>query len=384
MWTRSTLLVTTIVLLGIRHPTVATAQEQNPLDLELVSGGAIGQSLIWSVSGQDPFPGILQALGVDFDLLPEGLELVGVGTLELAATPGLIVLPGDGTGFYALGVPDLPSLQGIQIHAQAVATALGAPSNTFVLSNTVSTTLANTNPVGRFVHTLHLADGTLSTYGLDPDGGRPRPLGVVDAGALPTTFAVSSDGRFVWAVDAAQDVVRTFQLDPSTGRLDASAVVNCDPSTYAVAVDPAGKLLVTASSATETVRTYRLDLATGTPLTTSAAGSATVAGPIDIAYDPIGRAVHVLSSTEHTVHSFAVNTVSGELSLLNVTEVGEGASALELDVKGTRGFVSLASSGWSSPTESRPRRGPGSRTPPDRRSSADASAPWRRRSSRTE
>ena len=327
----------------------ARAQESNELQLQLESGGAIGQSLVWSVEGQDPFPGILQALGVDFALVPGGLELAAIGTLHLAFTPAVIILPGDGTGYYALGVPDVPSLQGMNVHAQAVGTPIGAPPETLALSNLVTTTLASTTPVGRFVHALHLGDGSLSTFGLDPGAGAPRALGVVDAGPLPTSLAVSSDGRFVWTVDAALDVLRTFMLEPNTGRLEAGAVVPCDPGTSVIEVDPGGKVLVAASVETDRVRAFRIDLATGTPLTAGIAEPPTVLQPVDIAYDPLGRTIYVLSGEDHTIHSFRVESASGALEPAAVTEVGEGATALALGPKGIRGFVAIGGEGVVEP-----------------------------------
>lgn len=318
-------LASTACLLGAL---AAPGASQVGLELELVSGGGIGQNLIWSVQGQDGFSPLPQVLGVDFETIPGGVEIDPFGYLHLAASSGLIVLPGQPNGFYSLPVPEVAGLQGLTLYAQALGPALGAPAGTLLLSNLVQTTLSAEAPTARYAHTLCLGDGTLATMGIDGESGKPRSLGFVPAGVLPTAMATSSDGRFVWVVDAASNEILSFTVDKNSGRLSAGSLTACDPGTSFLEIDPTGQVLVAGSPLTDRVRTYTIDLALGTPTPASIESAPTVQDPIDVAFHAFGEYAYVLSAGENVVRSFQLDRITGTLGASTETAAPNQASRL--------------------------------------------------------
>lgn len=315
------------------------------LELELESGGGIGQNLIWSVSGQDAFSPLAKVLGVDFETVPGGLDLFPFGKLHLALSSSLLVLPGQENGFYSLAVPEVPGLQGLSLYAQALGPALGAPAGTLLLSNLVETELSSVPPVARLAHTLCLGDGTLHTSGIDGASGKPRSLGFVPAGALPIAMAASTDGRFVWVVDAASNEVRSFRVDAKSGRLSAGAVAPCDPGTNLIAIDPTAQVLMTGSSITDRVRTYRVDLATGAPAPSTVTSAPSVADPADIAFHALGEFAYVLSGGDEEIISLQIDLIGGSLNPISSAPAPSGANRLLTDAKSGFGVAFGQSSG---------------------------------------
>ena len=315
------------------------------LELELESGGGIGQNLIWSVSGQDSFSPLARMLGVDFETVPGGIDLFPFGELHLALSPSLLVLPGQDNGFYSLAVPEVLGLQGISLYAQALGPALGAPAGTLLLSNLVETKLSNETPVARLAHTLCLGDGTLHTSGIDGASGKSRSLGFVLAGALPVAMAAATDGRFVWVVDAASDEVRSFVVDAKSGRLSAGAVAACDPGTKLIAIDPTGQVLMTGSSITDRVRTYQIDLATGAPAPITVSSGPNVPDPADIAFHALGEFAYVLSGGDQQILSLQIDLVGGSLNQVSSAPAPTGANRLLTDAKSGFGMAYGQNSG---------------------------------------
>ncbi len=315
------------------------------LDLELMSGGGIGENLLWSVSGQDAFSPLPRLLGVDFGTIPGGVDLYPFGFLHLALSPSLVILPGQADGFYSLAVPDSPNLQGLSLYAQALGPALGAPAGTLLLSNLVETQLSNQTPVARLAHTLCLGDGTLYTSGIDGTSGKLRSLGFITAGALPVSMTASNDGRFVWIVDDASNEVRSFMVDPQSGQLSTGAVAACDPGTNLMAIDPTGQVLLTGSSSTDRVRTYRIDLATGAPAPNSVSSAPSVSDPADIAFHALGKFAYVLSGGGQEILSLQIDLVSGSLTPVSSAPAPTGANRLLTDAKAGFGVALGQSSG---------------------------------------
>lgn len=175
-----------------------------------------------------------------------------------------------------------------------------------LLSNLVQTTLSAEAPVARYAHSLCLGDATLSTVGIDGATGKPRSLGFVPAGVLPTSMTASSDGRFVWVVDAASNEILTFAVNKGTGRLAFGSVTACDPGTVLLEIDPTGQVLFAGSPLTDRVRTFTIDLADGSPTPASIQSAPSVADPIDIAFHALGEFAYVLSAGDALVHSFPV------------------------------------------------------------------------------
>ena len=321
------------------------ATGQIGLELALESGGAIGQTLVWSVDGQDSFAPLARLLGVDFETLDGGLDLPEFGLLHLALTPSLILLPGQEDDFYSLAVPQSPVFQGLTLYAQAIGPALGAPPGTLLLSNLVETTISDQTPVARFAHTLCLGDGTVHTMGIDGASGKLRSLGFVSGGDLPVTMAASADGRFVWVVDTIANQVRSFELDGQTGHLNAGAVAPCDAGTDLIGIDPSAQVLLTASSVTDRVRTYGIDLATGAPTPITVDSAVPVNNPFAIEFHAVGDFAYVLSGGDQSIISFRLDQLTGTLSEVASTPAPQSANRLLIDAKGRIGIALGESTG---------------------------------------
>ena len=170
-------------------------------------------------------------------------------------------------------------------------------------------------PFGRFLYAAN-QDGTISEFSIDRASGALAPLvgSPLTGGTFPVSVSVDPTGRFAYIADAGMNSVSAFGIDAASGKLTqiTGSPFATGDTPECVAVHPSGSFVYVAHSGGVTA--YASDANSGA-LTQVGVFSA---GPdaTTIAADPSGNFLYVASVTSQSTHTFAVNTTTGALTLV--------------------------------------------------------------------
>jgi len=201
----------------------------------------------------------------------------------------------------------------------------------------------------------HLGTDQIFQFRLDAKAGRltanTPPVVQMKAGSGPRHIVISSDNRFAYLLNELTATVTTLALDARTGLLtEVSSASALPPDTKLVPgaprpspgrnvdndiwasdlhLTPDGKLLLTPPSgpAARSAR-LRVDPATGT--LTYLSSTPTEPQPRGFAVDPTGRTMIVSGEKSDTLSVYAIDPVSGALSLRQKYPTGKGSNWVEI------------------------------------------------------
>jgi 6-phosphogluconolactonase (cycloisomerase 2 family) len=239
------------------------------------------------------------------------------------------------------------------------------------------------DPSGEFLYQSTVDSDQVSTYSINQTSGAltklqrgsPSRAGgepvYIAAFTSPTNSApISFRPKFAYVPNVTDNNISMFSSDPQTGKLSVSAtaipVGNAAPQ--AVAVSARGDLafIPTAGSSPTTssglVDAYSIDATTGvlsgigTPLSTGK-------GPSSVATDRTGQYFYVANAYDGTISNFAVDVVSGVMSVngsatsvgfsnpIGVTVDPTGRSLYALGVSNVESFEINAATGSLTPSQ---------------------------------
>ncbi len=207
-----------------------------------------------------------------------------------------------------------------------------APAGTNPYSVTV-------DPTGKFAYVANFGSDNVSVYSINATTGALTGTGTVVSGAQPISVTVHPTGKFAY-VAANGGVLRAYTINATTGALTMVSDVAPAPgfSLRSVTVDPSGKFAY-APVAYSGVMVYNINPATGS--LTADPGNPVTAGnfPISIAVAPTGRFAYVVNYDSGTVSSFAINAMTGALSLAGTVTAGTQPSFISIEPSGKFAFV---------------------------------------------
>ena len=119
---------------------------------------------------------------------------------------------------------------------------------------------------GRVLYVVNELDGTIITYGRDPDTGALAQRQIVSllppAVPLPVAAAdihVTADGRFLYASERLTDTLNGFAIDPTTGTLTPLCRVPSEPTPRGFAIAPSGRFLLCAGLGSGRLGCYAIE-----------------------------------------------------------------------------------------------------------------------------
>lgn len=302
-----------------------------PPNLELLTPPQAGTNLVYEMTGT--LDGVPEFLLIDFTLLPFPVSIPPFGDLQLALTPLLAIIPGDGSHQFAVPVPSDSNLAGLVVHAQGFGFVFNGQTGNNKLTNLVSATLTAPDPQPRFLFSGNFGDRTLSKYLIDGETGQLRHGGVRlldfsprDLAATPTgdrLFVLSSPRIEGFVVDATDGA-----LAPIPGPTDLAAGVTPGDMT----LTPGGNRLYLTDNSQDLVWGWGIDATgilsplTGSPWNVIGSGAGSQ-GSQKIAIDAQGRFLCVLNPGSDTLSVFEIEP-SGALTNERTVGVAVGPSAL--------------------------------------------------------
>jgi len=213
------------------------------------------------------------------------------------------------------------------INSSGVASVVGIGSTNITASlGAVTSPAAMLNSViaPRFLFIANIADGTVSTYGLNPSAGLFIPLSYVfvGAGSAPGTVLPDPAGRFLYVnTPGGGDSILGFKIDFASGNLSpiafSTGLTNLGSQGQTMAIDPTGRYLFLAGVADINIYGFSIDQTTGalTPLP----GSPVSGQPAySLSFDPAGKFLYAAGANDD-VAIYSFNAVDGSLTLLGTT-----------------------------------------------------------------
>ncbi len=234
-----------------------------------------------------------------------------------------------------------------------------SPCTTIVSCQTRGSGTTTPLPTGntvRFAYVANATDNTLSMFLVDATTGRLTPIGYVLVGAAPVAVATDPLSKYVYVANRDDDTVSAFEIDEYTGTLleipGSPYTAGNEPA--ALLVEPNGNTLYVANRAGESITVFTIDATDGSlafRATTSTGGRS----PTSLAVNSTGSFLFVgnseIGANPASVSSFSIDSVTGVLSLVDATLVGDGALSVALHpgdgylyaVSDTAGDVALLS-----------------------------------------
>lgn len=261
------------------------------------------------------------------------------------------------------------------VSAYAVNTATGVlapvPGSPFAAAG--SPAAMAVHPNGRYLYVAAINGAGVLPFAIDEATGALAPLAVAPMLAAEDV-KVSPDGRFVFATSNAGSGVHVFAVDDATGALTAAAgsPFSVGGNADRIAVHPNGRFLLVSSQISAHVASVSIDPATGAlqdvssvavPVAvaagvhpggrwvygveggggasihqllidpaTGALSAAGVPTPTDVGaalpvFDPSGQVLHVTVANWDRARAYAVDAVTGALTLLSPANQSGGISA---------------------------------------------------------
>lgn len=313
----------------------AAPQGPEALQLGLLSGGRVGEPLVLQLSGTAPTPGPIEALLLDAFEIPGGLPLGSLGKLYVALAPGYLFLPSSGGGQWTVQVPNLPSLAGGVLFAQALGLALpGGPAD-LALSNLLPIPLKSAAPAyPRFAFAAEPIDGTLSTYALEAEWGPWRHAGYAPVGDVPGAVAVAPKGSRVYTTRLLAGEVVGFRVDPASGALTPAGNAPAGSLPGSLAIDATGRFLYAGNGGSNDVSQYRLDAQSGAPVPLAPPVAARGGRVSGLAIRPDGAYLYALGGGQAAISLYRIEPSSGHLEAAQELAGPAGVSALVFSADG--------------------------------------------------
>jgi 6-phosphogluconolactonase (cycloisomerase 2 family) len=184
-------------------------------------------------------------------------------------------------------------------------------------------------PNGQFVYVTNHADNTISGYALNGSTGVLTPLvgNPFTAAVGVYALAIHPSGSFLYAANTVDNVgtgsVTAYAIDSVTGALTSTtgSPYATGSGAVSVALDPAGKFLYVANYSGGTVSAYSVNQSTGALAAVAGSPFDTGAGPgnkstYSVTVDPSGAYLYASNGVQGNVSAFAIDSVSGALTLV--------------------------------------------------------------------
>ena len=224
-------------------------------------------------------------------------------------------------------------------------------------------------PNGKFVYVVNINTDTVAGYAINPSSGAltqvpgspfsvgttPNNLGCV---SCPLGITIHSSGRFVYVANSTADSISGFSVDQMTGSLTPVAgspfvvgpAVGCPPR----AIDCDSEVAVSGNflyftnadadsasgrrgAGTSGIFGFNIDPATGSILPMPGSPFINNAiGPEQLAVDRSGKFLYLANGGSASVSAFAINSLSGALTMVSGSPfaAGRGTNGLSVDVSG--------------------------------------------------
>ncbi|MEW6684185.1 MAG: beta-propeller fold lactonase family protein [Nitrospirota bacterium] len=202
-----------------------------------------------------------------------------------------------------------------------------------------STTPLPTGDTVRFAYVANTTDNTLSMFLVDAATGRLMPIGYVLVGAAPVAVATDPASKYLYVANRDDDSISGFTVEERTGTLlemaDSPFATGAEP--VALLVDPTGEFLYTANQAGESISVFSIDATDGS-LTFRATATTLGRSPASLAVNSASSFLFVgnseIGTNPASVSSFSIDSLTGVLSPVDATLVGNGALSITLHPAG--------------------------------------------------
>ncbi len=201
----------------------------------------------------------------------------------------------------------------------------------------------STLTLGAFAYVANSADGSVSSFILDPTSGSLSGGSAVPTGSAPSSLAVHPWGRLLYVANTDSNTLSKFSIDPQTGVLTGGASVPTHPGPRAMVVHPGGRFLYLAHLGGGEVSVYPIDPETGALGQASSITAGTF--PSSLALDPSGRYLFVANQLSATISRFAVNPDTGLLTDLGTVPTGEQPVSLTIHPNGRFAYTANVAGG---------------------------------------
>lgn len=204
------------------------------------------------------------------------------------------------------------------------------------------------DPAGKFVYVANVVSNDVSAYKININGALTSVIGSpFAAGISPVSVAVDARGKFVYVPNYDNDLGGNISaytingtsgvLTPVTGSPFESAV-----APYGSAADPNGKFVYVTSVNTDTLYGYAIDPLSGAITLAAAAGAGF--SPNVVAIDPTGKFAYVTDQydTYDNVHAYTINSKNGALTQVAGSPFSAARNPWGVAVDPTGKFVYVA------------------------------------------
>jgi 6-phosphogluconolactonase (cycloisomerase 2 family) len=186
--------------------------------------------------------------------------------------------------------------------------------------------VTNVNSTNQTITTLAVDSGTL--------------LPAVSGASIPTTnklrsLALSPDERFLYGASSepAGSTIDVFTVDATTGALTKFDSVSVGAFAIALAIEPTGRFLYVSVSSEDTVRAFAIDPVSGAlsvPADPAVASVPTGDRPWSLSIDPAGAHLYVSELNSLELGVYTIDPVSGALTRRESLRTRENPSLLAL------------------------------------------------------
>jgi 6-phosphogluconolactonase len=175
------------------------------------------------------------------------------------------------------------------------------------------------NPAMTFLYAVdENQTGRVGAYRIDGDSGALALLGAVSSGGSgPAFVGLDRSGRYVFAANYTDGSVTVFpvQADGSLGAPTDHQAAGGEA--HMAITDPSNAYLFVPCKADDRIQRFAFDAATGKlGAATSAAVTASGAGPRHLAFHPSGKWAYLINETNSTMTAYAYDAASGALTAI--------------------------------------------------------------------
>jgi 6-phosphogluconolactonase (cycloisomerase 2 family) len=204
------------------------------------------------------------------------------------------------------------------------------------------------DPLGKFAYVVNVQSGDVSMYTIDPTTGTLAPISAcpgcvntVSAGSFPSFIAVHPSGKFAYVLNA--DGISVYTVNSTTGILTPTLAGILVGNANSIAVHPAGNFAYDADPVFHNVNTFAVNSTTGA-LTIIDQISNIYASAVVV--HPSGKFAYVVDhSTANQVYVFAIDAVTGKLTLTGTASTRVSPSSITIDPLGKFAYELYAPSG---------------------------------------
>lgn len=302
------------------------------------SGTADAARALLSVDGVPGGPGSITQFALEG---PSGTPRA-LGTAAAGADPQHVALTSDGRYAYASASEDATvTAYRVDRKSGSLEALPGPPVAAEEGAHGVAVA-----PGDRYVYVANQKPGTVSQYGVAPDGSlSPLAEASVPAGAGASGIAIAPDGRSVYVTNIRAASVSQYAVDRRSGRLKPMSppAVAAPHAASGLGISPDGRALYVASLSGRLAQ-YEIDPETGELTPMRPASVAVGLGSAGIATTPSGRYLYTPDAGRDTASQFAIHRRSGRLSPLEPPAVSVGAAPGGIAATPDGRFVYVANS----------------------------------------